>query len=99
MGPEANIVLAGTDASRTATITPAPNQFGSATITLTVGDGAASADSVFVLNVTAVNDVPTISSIADQTTFEDTATAAIAFTVGDVETAAASLTVDRKSVE
>src|SRR5204863_3091826 len=43
--------------------------------------------------VTPVNDAPTISDIADQTTAEDTATGAIAFTIGDVETLAADLTV------
>jgi len=50
-----------------------------------------------VLTVTAVNDTPTISAILDQTTLEDTATGAITFTVGDVETAATSLTVTATS--
>jgi hypothetical protein len=43
------------------------------------------------------NTAPTISTISDQTTLEDTATGAIAFTVGDVETAAGSLTVTASS--
>ncbi|MBI4357498.1 MAG: FG-GAP repeat protein, partial [Gammaproteobacteria bacterium] len=47
--------------------------------------------------VNAVNDVPTISDIADQSTNEDTATGAIAFTVGDQETTAGSLTVSGSS--
>ena len=38
------------------------------------------------------NTAPTISTISDQTTLEDTATGAIAFTVGDVETAVGSVT-------
>ena len=85
--PAANIVVGGTGANRTVTITPAPNQSGTATITLTVTDGnGATASDSFVLTVTAVNDAPTISDIADQTTNEDTATAALGFTVGDVET-------------
>ena len=80
------------------TVTPAANQTGTATITLTVtdGDGGTASDS-FVLTVTAVNDLPTISDIADKTTNEDTATAALSFTVGDVETPAASLTVTASS--
>lgn len=49
------------------------------------------------VEVTPVNDDPTISAIADQTPNEDTATGAIAFTVGDVETAAGSLTVTATS--
>ena len=63
---------------------------------MTDGDGGTASDS-FVLTVTAVNDLPTISDVTDKTTNEDTATAAIGFTVGDVETAAASLTVTGSS--
>ena len=96
--PNANIVFGGSGASRTVTITPAPNQSGTATITLTVTDGGgATASDTFVLTVTAVNDVPTISDLTDQTTNEDTATPALSVTVGDVETAAASLTLSGTS--
>jgi hypothetical protein len=52
------------------------------------------------VSLTAVllpNTAPTISTISDQTTLEDTATGAIAFTVGDVETAVGSLTVTATS--
>src|SRR5204863_8490557 len=86
--PAANIVFGGTGANRTATITPASNAYGSSTITITVHDtdGGAASDS-FALVVTPVNDAPTISAIADQTTPEDTTLGPIAFTVGDVETA------------
>ena len=80
------------------TITPATNQFGTATITLTVtdADGGTTVDS-FVLTVNSGNDNPTVSDIANQSTNEDTATGAAAFTVGDVETAAASLTLSGTS--
>ena len=61
--PDANIVLGGSGASRTVTVTPASNQSGSATITLTVSDGTASSTDTFVLTVDAVNDVPTISDV------------------------------------
>jgi VCBS repeat-containing protein len=56
--PDANIVLSGTGTGRTAVITPAANQSGTSTITLTVSDGALSASDTFVLTVTAVNDAP-----------------------------------------
>ncbi len=45
--PNANIVIAGTDANRTVTITPALNWSGTATITLTVSDGALSSVDTF----------------------------------------------------
>ncbi|MBI1875987.1 MAG: tandem-95 repeat protein, partial [Acidobacteria bacterium] len=95
--PTANIVFGGSGASRTVTVTPAANQNGSATITVTVSDGALSASDTFTLTVTAVNDTPTISDIANQTIDEDHATGALGFTVGDQETAAASLTVSGSS--
>ena len=42
---------------------------GTATITLTVADGSGgTASDTFVLTVTAVNDLPTISDITDKTT-------------------------------
>ncbi|HEY6167374.1 MAG TPA: PKD domain-containing protein, partial [Verrucomicrobiae bacterium] len=47
--------------------------------------------------VFAVNGRPTISTIADQVTGEDTATAAIDFTIGDVETPAGSLILSASS--
>ena len=43
------------------------------------------------------NDAPTISSIGNQSTAEDTSTGAMAFTVGDTETAAGSLIVTATS--
>ena len=91
--PDANIVLGGTGASRTVTVTPASNQSGSATITLTVSDGTASSTDTFVLTVGGVNDVPTISDVANQVTNEDTATGELAVTLGDEETAVADLTL------
>src|SRR6185436_7957873 len=62
--PLANIVLGGAGASRTVTVTPALNQTGTATITLTVTDAdTGTATDTFVLTVTAVNDLPTISDV------------------------------------
>jgi hypothetical protein len=95
--PNANIVLGGSGASRTVTITPASNQNGTSTITVTVSDGVATASDTFVLTVNAVNDSPTISNIANQSTNQNTATSALAFTVGDLETAAGTLVVSGAS--
>jgi hypothetical protein len=95
--PSANIVFGGTGANRTVTVTPAVNQAGTATITVTVSDGTTSTSTSFALTVSVVNDLPTISSIANRTVNEDTTTEAISFTVGDVETTAGSLTVSGSS--
>src|SRR5678816_3930730 len=91
--PAANIVFGGTGANRNATITPALNAFGTATITITVHDanGGIASDS-FDLVVNSVNDAPTITDIANASTDEDVAKT-VAFTVGDIETADAALTL------
>ncbi|MCW1925012.1 tandem-95 repeat protein [Luteolibacter arcticus] len=82
----------------TLTFTPSANFNGAATINYTISDGeGGSSNATVVVTVTAVNDAPTISLVADQSINEDTATSAIALTIGDVETAAASLTVTRAS--
>lgn len=88
--PNGNIVISGTAPNCTAIITPAANGYGSTSITLTLSDNgtpmpAETATSVFNLTVTAVNDVPTISTIANKTTTEGTASSAIAFTIVDVD--------------
>ena len=56
--PNANIVFGGSGASRTVTVTPASNQSGTATITVTVSDGTLTASDTFVVTVNAVNDAP-----------------------------------------
>ncbi len=96
--PNSNIVLGGTGANRTITVIPLPNQTGSTLISLRVDDGNLGiATDTFVLTVNPVNDQPVISNIGNQTVFEDTATAVIGFTVGDVETPAANLTLSASS--
>lgn len=95
--PPANVVLGGSGANRTVSITPAANQSGTSTITLTVSDGTTTSTDTFVLTVNPVNDLPTITDVADQSLNEDTATSAIAFTIGDIETAATTLAVTRTS--
>jgi len=95
--PDANLRVGGSGTNRALSITPATNQNGTSSITVTVSDGVTNSSRTFLLTVTAVNDPPIISSIADQTTAEDTATAPIAFTVSDIETSAASLSLSAVS--
>lgn len=49
--PAANIVLGGSGANRTVTVTPAANQSGTATITLTVSDGVLTSIGTFLITV------------------------------------------------
>lgn len=95
--PDASIIFGGSGTSRTFSITPASNQSGSAIITLTVSDGVLTASDTFELTVTAVDDAPTLSAIANQVITYNTLTNALSFTVGDVETAAADLLVTASS--
>jgi hypothetical protein len=96
--PAANIALGGSGSARTLTVTPAANLAGSSDITVTVTDGTNQATSdTFTLTVNPVNDLPTINDIANQTTAQNTVTAAIPFTIGDIETPAADLQVAVKS--
>lgn len=88
-----NIVFGGTGGSRTVTVTPSANQNGSCIITVNVSDGANTASETFQVTVNAVDDAPTITAIAAQTTNEDTPTSDIPFTIGDAETAAGTLTL------
>ncbi len=95
--PASNLLLAGGGANRTLSLAPAPNQYGNSTITVSASDGFASSSKSFLLSVTEVNDPPAIGSIPDQKTNAGVAVGPIGFTVGDVESAAASLTVTASS--
>jgi Bacterial Ig domain/Fibronectin type III domain len=61
--PNANIVLGGSGANRTVTVTPAAGQFGTSAITLTVSDGQLSSSTSFLLTVNqALAPVVTLTS-------------------------------------
>src|SRR5205085_1591661 len=81
--PTNNIVFGGSGSNRTVTITPAADASGSATISIGVSDGQVTTSTNFLVTVNAVNDAPTISDIANQSTLAGTPTAAIPFTVAD----------------
>ncbi len=86
--------LSGSGASRT--YAPAAGYTGADSFTFTVTDayGMVSDPATVGLTVNpAANTPPTIAAIADQSTAVSTPTTPIAFTVGDLETAAASLAV------
>ncbi|MDD9943089.1 MAG: tandem-95 repeat protein [Myxococcales bacterium] len=93
-----NLVLGGSGTSRSVDVVPAANQSGTANITLEVSDGSDSTPETFQVTVDAVDDPPTITvAIVDQTIDENNSTAALAFTVNDIDTALSSLTVSGAS--
>ena len=67
------------------------------TVTFTLNDGAATASASRQVTVTAVNDAPTVGLIADQSIPQGSSAGPIAFTVGDVESAPATLVVTAAS--
>jgi uncharacterized repeat protein (TIGR01451 family) len=97
--PPGNLILGGALHNRTLAVTPATNQFGTATITVTASDGFATSTNSFVLTVLFLNTLPTISDIGNRTIFEDGTTGPINVTVGDAETAAGALVLSAASTD
>ena len=91
-------------ANGTLSYTPMANANGSATVTVRLHDNGGvagggadtSAPQTFTITVTSVNDLPTISNVADQTT-PGAAVGPLNVTIGDVETAATALTLTAAS--
>jgi hypothetical protein len=80
------------------TYTPGSNFSGSDSFRYTANsNGVASAAATVSIVVTSVNDLPTLSDIPNQSIAQGGSTADIPFTVGDVETAAANLSVSGSS--
>jgi uncharacterized repeat protein (TIGR01451 family) len=70
--PVENIVFSGSGSNRVLTINPATNQFGSATITVIVSDGMASASNSFAVTFNQVNLQPSLAAIPDKAIYETT---------------------------
>lgn len=94
--PLVGIVLGGTGADRTVTVTPAANQVGVANITLTVGDGVNLTQKSFKVTVVD-NEPPTITSIGDRQIIVDNSTGPIGFTIGDAIVSADNLVLGKDS--
>jgi CSLREA domain-containing protein len=102
---DATMTFTGTVSAITAALNglsfaPPANYYGAASVQITTNDlgntglgGAQSDSDTVAITVTAVNDSPTISDIANQSTDAGVPTSAVAFTIGDVETPASSLTI------
>ena len=99
LAPESSAILSGIGAERVLLVTPAPNESGEAVLELCAGDGTSSVTQSFTVTVTAVNDTPTMSRIPDQVIPEGAPAPVISFSIGDVETPAASLAVTCTSLD
>ena len=95
--PANNIVFGGSDSNRTVTITPASGQSGESDITITVGDGVATASTAFAFTVVAQRPPPvvppTISAIPSVTVTQNCLAPTIPFTISDAQAAADTLTL------
>lgn len=90
--------LSEISANGSVTYTPGADYNGEDAFTFSATDGKGqSAQATVTLTITPVNDVPTISPVANQPITAGSSTGDLAFTVGDVETAADSLTVTATS--
>lgn len=95
--PTGNLGLAGTGNERTLTVT-AGEQPGTSTVSVVVLDsGGLSNHASFVVTVLPLNTAPVISSVPATNTLANTATTALPFTVGDLESPPESLTVSASS--
>jgi hypothetical protein len=98
--PAPTVTYSSPSATGSLSFKPVTNTFGNATITVTVNDGGTSNNIVtrtFSVAVGQVNTAPTITAIPDQTVVVGNSTAAIPFTVGDLESAASTLTLSAGS--
>ncbi len=78
---------------KTLSFTPELNWTNAVEFTYTISDSSgATASATVHVDITAVNDAPTISDISNQVINEDSNTGAISFTINDVDTNLSSLT-------
>lgn len=98
--PNPTVTYTSPNATGSLSFTPVTNQFGSATVTVTVRDSGTSNNLVtrtFNVTVDQVNQPPTITAITNRVIAVSTATSAIPFTISDAETAASSLSLTADS--
>lgn len=92
------LVLSGAGASRALTITPAANQSGASTITVTVSDGLASASTAFAVTVVPVNDAPVFGPPTPSAVTAGSGVGSTFYvTLTDVDTAGSALTLSAAS--
>ncbi|MDM8550652.1 Ig-like domain-containing protein [Desulfobacterales bacterium HSG2] len=82
----ANQVAAAATVSLGLTLTPAPDRFGSAVITVNVDDGTDTVSDTFLLTVNSVNDPPEITDIETTLIVTEDTSDSFSFTVSDPDT-------------
>ncbi len=93
-----DIVIGGSGADRTITMTPQYLAYGNTTISITASDPAGLKDTeTFLLTVNLVNQPPMITPIDDQTTDEDVALGPLDFVINDGESLESDLIVTATS--
>jgi uncharacterized repeat protein (TIGR01451 family) len=97
--PNGNITIGGTGANRTITVAPVANQHGGpVVITVTVTDESSlTASDTFTVTVNSVNDAPTISAIANQSSDANETVGPFTVTVDDIDHPVAGLTLSATS--
>jgi hypothetical protein len=98
--PNQNIIFGGSGSSRTVNVTPATSQTGTATINITVSDGARTATDSWLLTVNSTattNTPPSISAVRNTTIFSSGTSLPLRFSVSDTETAPEALQVSAVS--
>jgi uncharacterized repeat protein (TIGR01451 family) len=100
--PDPTVVYSSPDATGLLSFAPVANSNGAATITVTVNDGGGLNSVItraFNVTINPVNDAPSISAITNVVVNEDTATGAIPFVIGDVESPATVLSVAARALD
>lgn len=97
--PNGTNIVVGSIVSGAVTVNvyPTANNFGSTVLTFSIKDELTTVSTNVTLEVTAVNDQPTISAIGSQAIQIGGSSTNILFTVGDVETAVRNLVVTASS--
>jgi len=98
--PAPNIAYTSPNSTGSLTFAPATNLTGSAIITVNVNDGGATNNLLsrtFTVTVTAPNQPPVISAIANQTVQKNQSTPPLPFTISDSQTAASNLVLTATS--
>jgi hypothetical protein len=89
--PNSALVLGGTGASRTLTVTPTPETGGQTTVAISVSDGTYRVEETFVLTVQTSNDAPTLTVTTAVTVLEGGSATLGAFVVADNDVGAGVL--------
>jgi len=95
--PAPQISYASPNSTGSLSFVTGTNLSGTGTITVYVSDGRAQISRSFSVTVNPVNDPPALTSLNSRRINENTSTGPIPFLVGDVETAAAGITVSGTS--